>query len=324
MICVHEYPLSMVDHSGFRKFCSTLQPMFKMVSRNTIRKEILGMYTAEKDKIVKYLANFRNRVAITTNMWTAGHQKRGYMVVTAHFIDEFWKLKSIILRFVYVPCPHNAEVICKALHESLVEWHLEGKISTVTLDNCTSNDKAMEHLPDMLDSSSLILEGKYLHMRCAAHILNRIVKDGMYVMEKSIERVRDSVAYWPTTPKRHEKFEKMARTLNIEYKRRLLLDCKTRWNSTYIMLTIALEYIDIFEKLKAREKLFSCCPTKYDWKIAKELCERLKVFYMSLRHFQTLNMLPQICSFPKFVVFSWQYKNGLLVRIRLYKRCLRK
>ena len=62
----------------------------------------------------------------------------------------------------------------------------------------------------MLDSSSLILEGKYLHMRCAAHILNWIVKDGMYVMEKSIERVRDSVAYWSATPKRHEKFEKMA------------------------------------------------------------------------------------------------------------------
>lgn len=115
MICVHEYPLSMVDHSGFRKFCSTLQPMFKMVSRNNIRKEILGMYAAKKDKIVKYLANFRNRVAITMDMWTAGHQKRGYMVVTPHFIDEFWKLKSIILRFVYVPCPHNAEVICKAL-----------------------------------------------------------------------------------------------------------------------------------------------------------------------------------------------------------------
>ena len=60
MICVHEYLLSMVDHSGFRKFCYMLQPMFKMVSRNTIRKEIMGMYAAEKDKIVKYLANFRN------------------------------------------------------------------------------------------------------------------------------------------------------------------------------------------------------------------------------------------------------------------------
>ena len=92
-------------------------------------------------------------------------------------------------RFVYVPCPHNAEVICEALHACLVEWHLEKKISTVTLDNCTSNDKAMEILPDKLDTSSLMLKGTLLHMRCAAHILNLIVKDGLDVIEKGIERV---------------------------------------------------------------------------------------------------------------------------------------
>jgi len=44
MIIVHEYPLSMVDHIGFRKFCAALQPAFKLVSRKTIRKDILDMY----------------------------------------------------------------------------------------------------------------------------------------------------------------------------------------------------------------------------------------------------------------------------------------
>jgi hypothetical protein len=44
MIIVHEYPLSMVDHVGFHKFCAALQPAFKVVSRNTIRKDILDMY----------------------------------------------------------------------------------------------------------------------------------------------------------------------------------------------------------------------------------------------------------------------------------------
>ena len=37
MICIHEYPLSMVDHALFRKFCKSLQPLFKLVTRNTIR-----------------------------------------------------------------------------------------------------------------------------------------------------------------------------------------------------------------------------------------------------------------------------------------------
>lgn len=37
MIVLHEYPLSIVDHTGFRRFVSALQPLFKMVTRNTIR-----------------------------------------------------------------------------------------------------------------------------------------------------------------------------------------------------------------------------------------------------------------------------------------------
>jgi hypothetical protein len=37
MIILHEYPLCIVDHVGFRRFISALQPLFKTVTRNTIR-----------------------------------------------------------------------------------------------------------------------------------------------------------------------------------------------------------------------------------------------------------------------------------------------
>uniref|UniRef100_A0A8R7U149 BED-type domain-containing protein n=1 Tax=Triticum urartu TaxID=4572 RepID=A0A8R7U149_TRIUA len=37
MIVLHEYPLSIVDHTGFRRFISALKPLFNMVTRNTIR-----------------------------------------------------------------------------------------------------------------------------------------------------------------------------------------------------------------------------------------------------------------------------------------------
>ena len=99
MICVHEYTLSMVDHVCFRKFCATLQPLFKVVSRNTIRKDIMEMHEGQRDRLIKYFANFKNRVAVTSDMWTAGHQKRGYMAVTAHYIDGSWNLKSYLLRY---------------------------------------------------------------------------------------------------------------------------------------------------------------------------------------------------------------------------------
>jgi len=99
MICCHEYPLAMVDHVGFRKFCDMLQPMFKVVCRNTILKDILEMHEGQRDRLIKYFANFKNRVVVTSDMWTAGHQKRGYMAVTGHYIDGSWNLKSFLLRY---------------------------------------------------------------------------------------------------------------------------------------------------------------------------------------------------------------------------------
>jgi hypothetical protein len=98
MICVHEYPLSMVDHVGFRKFCAAMQPLFKVVSRNTIRKDILDMYEVQKINMVNQFQQEDSRIAVTTDMWTANHQKKGYMAVIVHYIDENWRLKSYLLR----------------------------------------------------------------------------------------------------------------------------------------------------------------------------------------------------------------------------------
>jgi hypothetical protein len=49
--------------------------------------------------------------------------------------------------------------------------------------------------------SSCMLHGKLVHMRCACHILNLLVEDGMSVMEIGIDSIRDSAAFWAATPK---------------------------------------------------------------------------------------------------------------------------
>ena len=44
------------------------------------------------------LDNNKSRIVITTGMWTS-NQKKGYMVITAHFIDDAWILQSRVLRY---------------------------------------------------------------------------------------------------------------------------------------------------------------------------------------------------------------------------------
>lgn len=98
-IIMHEYPLSIVNHVGFRRFLATLQPQFQCPSRNTIKKEIFNVYDFEKSIVMKLLDTNEGRVAITSDMWTASNQKKGYMAVTAHYIDSSWTLQSRILRY---------------------------------------------------------------------------------------------------------------------------------------------------------------------------------------------------------------------------------
>ncbi|TXG63631.1 hypothetical protein EZV62_010625 [Acer yangbiense] len=289
MIIMHEYPLSMVEHEAFREFSTALQPAFKSVSRNTIKKEILQIYDVEKMKTISILAANNCRIALTTDLWTASSQRKGYMAVTSHFIDESWCLQSRILRFIYVPCPHTAETICEALHDCVMDWNLDRRLSALTVDNCSTNDKVIEFMLEKLNKNDLLLNGQLYHMRCYAHILNLIVKDGLAVIGDGIERIRDSVAYWVATPKRKERFVEAARQLNIEYKQMLVLDCKTRWNSTYIMLTVASKYKTVFSHLSARDRQYKSVPQEKDWELASKLEDNLRKFYEVTEMFSGTN-----------------------------------
>ncbi|CAN1825118.1 hypothetical protein LINPERHAP1_LOCUS31035 [Linum perenne] len=55
------------------------------------------MYEVERVKVNKRIDDNIGRIAITTDMWTATTQKKGYMSVTAHYIDNNWHLRSHML-----------------------------------------------------------------------------------------------------------------------------------------------------------------------------------------------------------------------------------
>lgn len=101
-IIMHDYPLSIVDHVGFKRYSLSLQPLFKVPCRNTIKGEIFKIYDYERVKTLSLVESNHSRLAITTDMWTSSNQKRGFMAITAHFIDDSWTLQSRILRYIHI------------------------------------------------------------------------------------------------------------------------------------------------------------------------------------------------------------------------------
>lgn len=223
-------------------------------------------------------------------------------------------------RFTYVPCPHTNEVLAQIVLECLEMYNIHEKLSCVVVDNCSTNDKMMQVLKHRFDPSTLLLDGAFLHLRCSAHILNLVVQDGLEVIASGIELVRNCVSFWCATPKRMQMFEDKARILRIDCSRKLVLDCKTRWNSTYLMLESAKPYKDVFAKLKIQHPRFKFeVPSVDEWKWIDSMCKKLAKFHkvteiFSGRRYPTANLFfRKVCNI-KIALMSWLSSDELIIR----------
>ncbi|KAH0672222.1 hypothetical protein KY284_023309 [Solanum tuberosum] len=121
-------------------------------------------------------------------------------------------------------------------------------IST-NVDNASSNDVTVKEMSKQLSNwGTNIMDGNHLHVRCMAHILNLIVKDGLKEIGKSVKLVRQAVKYIKQSPTRLRKFKECCESQLIACKKSLCLDVPTRWNSTYSMLDVAQHFELAFER----------------------------------------------------------------------------
>ena len=94
-------------------------------------------------------------------------------------------------------------------------------------------------------------------MRCAAHIVNLIVTDGLKEVDTSVKRVRAAVRYVRNSPSRLTKFKECANLEKVKTKALSILDVSTRWNSTYYMLKAAVSYEKVFARYADEDPYFA-------------------------------------------------------------------
>ncbi|XP_019181603.1 PREDICTED: zinc finger BED domain-containing protein RICESLEEPER 4-like [Ipomoea nil] len=245
MIIIDELPFRFVDGIGFRRFILVACPRFQIPSRWTVSKDIFQIYLDERSVLKQIFKGCSQRVSLTTDTWTSV-QRINYMCITAHFIDDQWKLNKKIIAFVPVSS-HRGEYIAKALETCLVQWGIKN-VFTVTVDNASSNDTAMGFFKSKLMSwGTTSVRSKYMHMRCIAHILNLVVQDGLKFADTSVKRVREAVRWVRNSPARLKKFRDLAELIGVEAKSVLQLDVPTRWNSTYMMLNTAIHLVTLLK-----------------------------------------------------------------------------
>ncbi|MQL75254.1 hypothetical protein Taro_007636 [Colocasia esculenta] len=247
MLAMHEYPFSMVEHCGFMDFAKSLQPQFKMFTRNTHKEDCIKLYEKKKDKMCKFFNKITFRVTLTADIWTSSNMV-GYISLTCHFVDDDWRLQKKILNFLSFEYPHSGEEIYKTIKKLLVDWNLDKRLCSIVLDNALSNDKFVRELiKDLSLNMSLLLDGEFFRVRCCAHILNLIVQDGLKEIGDELAKIRKIVRYIRFSTKKIQDFKKVAMQEGILSKG-LILDVPTRWNSTYLMLERACEFQEIVRR----------------------------------------------------------------------------
>lgn len=163
------------------------------------------------------------------------------------------------------------------------------KYFAITVDNASINDTAVDYLKTKLVkwNDRCILEGKWTHVRCMAHIMNLVVQDGLKDVGISVDRVRAGVRWVRQSPARLKRFKEFAVMDNIVCQKSLCLDVPTRWNSNYLMLSVAIEYEKVFDRFSEEDYVFMRdlgegpgLPTSNDWANMRRLVGFLQHFYL--------------------------------------------
>ncbi|KAH9759845.1 BED-type domain-containing protein [Citrus sinensis] len=309
MIIMGELPLSFVDNKGFRHFCSVAIPQFVMPSRRTVGRDVMDLFLEEKIMLKSLICNNKQRVSLTTDLWTYV-QNMSYMVITTHFIDSDWCLNRRIISFSVIE-DHRGKTIGKKIVACLQDWGIE-RLFAITVDNASTNDAAVNYVTMQLlgwrNDDAIVLAGQYMHVRCCAHILNLIVVSGLNELHASVAAIRNAVKYVRSSTTRLQAFKQCAQQVKCP-NGTVVLDCPTRWNSTYLMLMTALKFQAAFDRMAEVDKPYEAYflekennvkrvgpPGPEDWESAGRIVKFLKVFYDATLLFSaSLSVTSNLC-----------------------------
>lgn len=206
--------------------------------------ELKDQFTSRKNELIAMFATAQYKVSLTSDIWTAGKHGLSYICVTAHYLDDNWKLQKRILSFRVVTCPHTGDVVFNAIVSVMIEFNLkndlQNKVFSISFDNASNNTKAIEYF---LRSFSPIANGAFFHQKCACHVLNLTVKAGLKTpgCQELLTKFKKAVTHIFSNGVRKQRFHDLCTRMQLS-KLRVPWDVETRWNSTYRMLKRCFPY----------------------------------------------------------------------------------
>lgn len=268
-ICKDNRPFRVIEGEGFKRLIHELAPMFKIPSLKYIKHQLEMKYEILSEKMKEKLLSAKH-ICITADIWTETMTEKSYLGVTAHFLDGT-TIISIDIACKGLESNHTSEYISSELRNILDKWGipLEKVISIVT-DNGSN----------MVLAAQTILPHKQIP--CFAHTLNLVTSSAISVLEidSVIKKVRKIVMYIKNSVINSDKLRKLQNDSGVpEGKvKKMVLDVKTRWNSTYYMVQRFLELLTVVSQILLSDDNSPEMPTSSEIADLRQLELLLKPF----------------------------------------------
>jgi hypothetical protein len=231
LIAILDFLLNFSKSPSFEEYIRlSHNHVFEKVSRQTTSRDFVKFFTDLRTKVVECLQSVTS-IVITSNIWS-GNAKEDYLSVVAHYVSKDWLLEKRVIGLKLIETSHTSENIAERVMTVLEDYGVVNKDFSITLDNSSSNSKAMEKLSPLLYSYVGTL---FLYQCCACHIINLIVKCGLKRLNPYLDSFRTAIVFLNASNQRIPAFKGYCVAMNV-CPRKFGIDMVVRWNSTYLML----------------------------------------------------------------------------------------
>ena len=160
-------------------------------SHSTVRRMVLEQHEKHKVDVIAALARAKSGMTISFDGWKADNEILDLLGIVAHYLDDNYRPKSVVLGLRDTMGSHTGENIAQQLIDVLRDYQICDKVAFFASDNATNNDKALR----VLQQEDLGIDPVKQRLRCAGHILNLVCKAILYgVDDDCVEGVLRDVA----------------------------------------------------------------------------------------------------------------------------------
>lgn len=257
----------MVDEESFRQLLQIAEPRFQLPHRTHFAEKVIPQRYCEIHSAVEKELESVKKCTFTTDLWTAQHQNRGYISLTVHYVNEYFKLQSKCLQTQEVTTDHTSISIETVLSSMLSSWNIRDKVCGAATDNASNMVNAIRMLAGVQ------------HFPCVAHTLQLSVKSGLNVsrVQRVLGRCRKLVEHFNKSSKQTYKLREKQEMLQLP-KHRLIQECITRWGSTLHMIERLMEQQAAIAAVLMEGNMRHLIPESSEWTLIEQLVDILLPF----------------------------------------------